>query len=88
MYFAARLAAGFWASVRGKGEAGRFAGVPGKFLIAKALLKGSVEGLRLAPLMWRKRRSMSAIRKLTPKQTHELLLLYRISLKALSEQAI
>ncbi|HUS08573.1 MAG TPA: glycosyltransferase family 2 protein [Bryobacteraceae bacterium] len=87
-YYALRVAAGIWAALRGKGEVGRFPGVSGKVRVAMALLRGNWQALRMLPRTWRKRRQMDAIRRLTPAQVRELLLRYRISLRALMEQAI
>ena len=88
VYWLARLTAGAWAGLRGRGEAARFEGTAGKAKITMALLKGTAEGFAMIPGTLRKRRAMRQIRKLTPKQVRELLLRYRISLKELSEQAI
>jgi GT2 family glycosyltransferase len=88
LYCAARLGAGLVASWRGRGEAARFRGPGEKWRLAKALLRGSAQGLLMTPSTWRKRKSMASLRRLSPKQVRELLFQYRISLKELSEQAI
>jgi GT2 family glycosyltransferase len=87
-YCAARLTAGALAGLRGRGEAGRFRGAGEKWRLAKALLRGSIQGLRMTPATWRKRQSMRKLRRLSPKEVRELLQRYRITLKELSEQAI
>jgi GT2 family glycosyltransferase len=87
-YWLARMAAGAWAGVTGKGEAARFPGPTGKLRIALALLKGNLTALPLIPRMLAKRRVLQRSRKLTPKQVRRLLLAHRISLKDLSQQAI
>lgn len=87
-YSAARVTAGAWAALRGKGEAGRFPGMAGKWKIAGALLRGTMQGLQMLPATLRKRRAMAPLRKLTPRQTRQLLFQHRISLKELSEQSV
>lgn len=87
-FFAARLVAGFWSGVRGHGEVSRFPGIKGKLLIAAALLKGDLEALTMIPATLRKRRALKPLRRLSSKEIRELLLHYRIPLKALTDQAI
>ncbi len=87
-YFTARLAAGAWAALRGRGEAGRFPGIRGKATIAAALVKANFSALPLIPRMLRKRREIERIRKLTPRQVRRLILDNRISLRELSREAI
>jgi len=88
VYWMARLIAGAWAGLRGKGEVARFEGSAGRARLTIALLKGTMQGIAMIPETLRKRRATRQIRKLTPQQVRELLLRYRISLKELSEQAI
>jgi len=83
-YYLARLVSGTWAALRGRGEASLFPGLGGKVRVGLALLKGDWEALRMLPRMWRKRRRMRAIRKLTPRQARELILRYRIPLRDLT----
>jgi len=85
-YSVARMAAGAWAALRGRGEAGNFPGIRGKLRIAQALLRGSVQALLLLPATLEKRRRFRPLRKLTSKQIRALLLRHRISLRELSEQ--
>ncbi len=86
-YFVARMAAGVWASLRGKGETRRFPGASGKLFLAGCIVRANFEAVKMVPGMWRKRRVLQAARKLTSSQLRELLLRHRISLKALTEQA-
>jgi hypothetical protein len=88
VYFLMRLAAGAWAGLNGRGEAGRFPGWKGKLQIATCLLRGNLQALLLLPRTLAKRRQMRSLRKLTPTQVRRLLLHYRISLKEITEQAI
>ena len=87
-YYLARLAAGLWAATTHKGEVGRFPGSSGKFRVALSLLKGDLAALKLLPKMLAKRRSISRIRKLSPREVRALILEHRIPLKQLTEQAI
>jgi len=86
-YYLARLAAGALAAVRGRGEIGRFPTSREKATAALALLKGDLRALRLLPRMLRKRREVTKIRKLSPRQVRALLLRHRISLRSLTESA-
>ncbi len=86
-FYLMRLAAGLWGAALGKGEAGKHPGFRGKAAVAMALIKGDLASLPLLPRMFRKRRSLSSYRKLSPRQLRKLLLRYRISLKQLSQQS-
>jgi len=86
-FYLARLAAGTWAALRNRGEAARFQGMRGKWLLASSLIKGDLAALKLLPTMLRKRRQMRRIRKLTPGQVRQLLFRYRISLHELLERS-
>ena len=88
VYYLARLAAGAWAAMRGKGEAGRFPGLKGKATVALTLLKADLAALQMMPKMFRKRKQVNRIRRLTSSQVIALMKRFRISLKELSEQAI
>jgi GT2 family glycosyltransferase len=83
LYYAARLAAGVWAAVKGKGETLLFPGWKGKLRMARALIVGDFQALLLAPRMLRKRRDIRKIRKLSPRDVRLLLKRYRISLREL-----
>jgi GT2 family glycosyltransferase len=87
VYYAARVAAGIWASMRGRGETSHFPGAAGKLRMAAALLKGDLAALFLLPRMLRKRAEVRRIRKLSPREVRNLILAHRIPLKALSQQA-
>jgi GT2 family glycosyltransferase len=87
VYYAARIGAGIWASLRGRGETSHFPGAAGKLRMAMALLKGDLWALLLLPRILRKRAEMRRIRKLGPREVRALILAHRISLKALSQQA-
>jgi GT2 family glycosyltransferase len=84
VYFAMRVAAGTVASLRGRGEAGRFAGVH-RGRLAVALLRGLIEGIALIPRTLRKRRAFSRMRALSARELRALLMRHRISLRELSE---
>lgn len=88
VFHAARVAAGIWAGLRGKGEVARFPGLQGKLRIAKAMAKGNWSALLLLPRFLRKRRETERFRKLSPRQVRQLILDHRISLRELSQQAI
>ena len=85
-YYLARLASGAWAALRGRGEASLYPGAAGKVTIAAALIRGDCEALFMLPRMLRKRREVERIRKLSARETRELILGSRISLRALSGQ--
>jgi GT2 family glycosyltransferase len=85
VYFAMRVGAGAVASLRGRGEAGKFSGNRGR--LAFALLRGLLQGIALIPRTWRKRREFANMRALTAGQVRELLMRHRISLRELSEGA-
>ncbi len=78
-YYALRLAAGFLMAHRGEGDTTHFPGIGGKLRIARALLGGDLDALRLTPRMLRKR---SAIRRvLSPGDLRRLLLAHRLGLR-------
>jgi GT2 family glycosyltransferase len=87
VYYAARLAAGASAAASGQGEISHYPGMRGKIRAAAALLKGDLSALRMLPRILRKRRSIAAIRKMSPRQVRKLILENRISLEALTRQA-
>ena len=86
-FFCARLTAGMWAAMRGKGETRRFPGHAGKSALAGCFVRANLEAVKMVPMMLRKRRSLRSQRKLSSRQLRELLSRHRISLKALTEQA-
>lgn len=85
-YYLARLAAGAWAALRGRGEAGQFLTATEKLRLAAALLMADLEALTMLPRIWSKRRHLNRIRKLSPRQVEQLILSHRIRLKELSQQ--
>lgn len=87
-YFLMRLAHGVWAGLRNEGESARLPGAPEKAKALISLLRGTLEALPMAPRMWRKRREVNRIRKLTPAEVRRLIFRYRISLRELNRQAI
>jgi GT2 family glycosyltransferase len=87
-YFLMRLAAGFWAALRNRGEVGRYPGVRGKLQAALSIVKGDLEALALLPRILRKRRQVDGFRKLAPREVRNLILKYRIPLKQLTEQGV
>ena len=80
-YFAARLAAGYWAAHRGTGDTVYFPGARGKWRMAKAFVKGDLGALRLLPRMLRKRTAVGRLRRLTAGEVRRLILAHRLSLK-------
>jgi GT2 family glycosyltransferase len=87
-YFSMRLAAGFWAALRNRGEVGRYPGVRVKLQAALSMVKGDLEALALLPRILRKRRQVDGFRKLAPREVRNLILKYRIPLKQLTEQSV
>ncbi|MGH9721972.1 MAG: glycosyltransferase family 2 protein [Bryobacteraceae bacterium] len=86
-YYVARIAAGTVAAARNEGETRLYPGLRGKWTMAKALIQGDLQALRLAPRMLRKRRAVNRFRKLTPRQVHDLILSNRVSLQELTRQS-
>lgn len=83
-FYLARLLAGVLAAGRGDGETARFPGLRGKWTMAKALISGDLQALRLLPRIWRKRAEIGKLRKLSPAQVRRLILEYRIPLRELA----
>lgn len=88
LYYLARLGAGLWAALHGRGELRRFGGVEGKARAALGVIRGDLAALRLIPRMLGKRREIARIRKLTPGQVRRLILRNRVPLRTLMEQAV
>lgn len=80
-YFAIRLLAGAAAAGRGSGDTAHFPGIRGKWSMARALLRGDLAALRLAPRMLRKRAAIHRFRRLSPREVRRLILSNRLSLK-------
>lgn len=87
LFFAARVAAGAWAALRGRGEAGRIPGAAGKLRAFAALLRGDLEALAMLPRTLRKRRALRPLRRLSDAEIRRLLLEHRIRLRDLSQRA-
>jgi GT2 family glycosyltransferase len=81
LYFAVRIAAGMAAAGRGAGDTAHFPGWRGKWSIARALVRGDLDALRLAPRIFRKRAELRKIRQLSPGEVRKLILKNRLSLK-------
>ncbi|MDX2149923.1 MAG: glycosyltransferase family 2 protein [Bryobacteraceae bacterium] len=88
VFYLARLAAGAWAALRGRGEVRRYRSTTGLLPTALAMIRGDLQALWMLPKILRKRRDVKRWRKLTPRQTRQLILSHRISLRELSEQSI
>ena len=86
-YYLARLAAGLWAAMRGKGEVGQYPGVREKIRAVTALISGDLAALTMLPRMLRKRRQIGNTRRLSSAEVRQLLLRHRIGLKQLAEQS-
>ncbi len=87
VFYAARVAAGAWAAMRGRGEISHYPGWKNKLRVALALIRADWQALLLLPKMWRKRRDVRRIRKLSSTQLIGLLWRHRISLSELSQQS-
>jgi hypothetical protein len=83
IFYLVRLAAGILASAGGKGETVLYPGWTGRWRMARALLRGDLEALRIAPRMLRKRREIERLRKLSPAGVWRLIWRHRISLREL-----
>jgi GT2 family glycosyltransferase/2-polyprenyl-3-methyl-5-hydroxy-6-metoxy-1,4-benzoquinol methylase len=84
-YYLQRLVVGAAAAAAGQGEATSFPGITGKLRLMFGLFWGDLQALPLLPGMLRKRATI--VRKLSARQTRELILSHRISLKELSTKA-
>lgn len=80
-YFAMRVAAGALMAGRGAGDTAHFPGIAGKWAMARAIVRGDLAALRMAPRMLRKRAEVDRIRKLSPSETRRLILSNRLSLR-------
>ncbi|HVN06339.1 MAG TPA: glycosyltransferase family 2 protein [Bryobacteraceae bacterium] len=87
LYFAARLAGGVVAAAGGKGEMARFPGFANKLRLAGAIITADLAALPMLPRMWRKRRGVRRMAKLTPAEVRRLILDNRISVRALVEKS-
>lgn len=84
VYFAMRLVAGAAMAGRGAGDTAHFPGLSGKWAMARAIVRGDLAALRLAPRMLRKRAEIDRLRKLSPAEVRRLLLSHRLSLREIA----
>jgi len=81
LFFALRVAAGAAAASSGDGDTAHFPGLGGKWRMARALVRGDLRALRLAPRMLRKRAEIGRMRRLSPREVRRLILANRLSLR-------
>jgi GT2 family glycosyltransferase len=86
-FYLARLTAGAWASARGEGETLLYPGWRGRLRMAKALLAGDLEALRMLPRTLRKRAAVRRLQTLSSAQVRALILRHRIGLRELATQS-
>ena len=86
-YTVTRLAANAMAAARGQGEAGQFAGRRGWRLLVRCLLQAYWQALAGLPGVWRKRRQVRRVRKLSDREFLRLLRRFRITARELAFQA-
>jgi GT2 family glycosyltransferase len=85
-YYAARLLAGVWAALHGKGEIGRFPAGGSRVQVGLALLRADCEAITMLPRILAKRKSIK--RRLSARQLRRLLARFRIPLRTLTQEAI
>lgn len=88
VFYAARLAAGMWAAMAGKGEISRYPGWKTKWRVVGAMVSGDRQALRMMPRMLAKRRHIRRLRKISTLHLLRLLWKHRITLRELSQQSI
>jgi len=66
---------------RGAGDTSHFPGVAGKWEMARAIVRGDLAALGMAPRMLRKRAEIGRFRKLSPGEVRRLILSHRLSLR-------
>ena len=81
VFFALRMAVGIAMAGRGAGDTVHFPGLGGKWSMARALVRGDLQALRLAPRMLRKRAQIEHLRKLSPGDVRRLILSHRLPLR-------
>jgi len=81
LFFAARLAAGAWAAVRGRGDTAYFPGWGGKWRLLRGLAGGQWQALLMAPRMLRKRAALRGIRRLNAREVRRLIWRNRLRLR-------
>lgn len=80
-YFATRLAAGALLAHKGAGDTAHFPGLRGKLRMAAGIASGDLAALPLIPRMLAKRSHIAALRKLSPRAVHALLMANRLGWK-------
>jgi GT2 family glycosyltransferase len=80
-YFMVRIAAGLLAAQRGSGDTAHFPGLRGQVAIARALIRGDLSALRVAPRILRKRAAIGRIRKLSAREVRQLIFAHRLGLR-------
>ena len=65
----------------GAGDTDHFPGLAGKWSMARALVRGDLQALRLAPRMLRKRPQIDRLRSLSPREVRRLILAHRLPLR-------
>jgi GT2 family glycosyltransferase len=80
-YYLARIAAGISAARSGSGDVARFTGLSGKWMVARALITGDLQALKLLPRILRKRSAVK--RNLSTREVLALLRRYRAPLREL-----
>lgn len=81
IFFAMRVVAGLAAASQGSGDTAYFPGIRGKWTMTKALIRGDLGALRLAPRILRKRAAIGRMRRLSPAEVRRLILSNRLSLR-------
>ena len=80
LFYGVRLLAGLSAARRGAGDTAHFPGLAGKRTLLRAMVRGDLSALCLAPRMLRKRAAIANIRRLKPAEVRRLILANRLSL--------
>jgi GT2 family glycosyltransferase len=88
LFTATRWTWNFAAALLGRGAAGNFRRESSLLELVRTLWRAYRDGVRRADLMWRKRRSLDKIRKLSNRQFCSLLIRYRISARRLAFQDV
>ncbi len=86
-YFLLRAGAGAWGAVVGRGEAARFAGRRGLWVLIQCLVRANLAALAGLPRILAKRREVARIRRLSSAQVRALLRRFRIRLRDLALNA-
>ena len=83
-YFTLRVAAGAWGAALGSGEAARFAGERGFWVLVKCFFRANLAALAGLPGMLAKRRDVARIRRLSASEVCAVLRRFRIRLRDLA----